>query len=240
MKHPKFGRLEIRRSRRAKRLSVRIFAESVEVILPLQQDVSEAEYFVEKMEARIVAAQKRQQEKKKDNPDEEVLDGLKTYTFEVALKGKPQTHFSGELKDSILTIYYPEETADDSVYFHSLCWKIAEQFLRREANRILPSMLEVLAEKHHFTYNKMNVRTARTRWGSCGGRECEQKNINISFFVLLLPKHLIEYVLLHELTHTIEMNHGTQFWEYLDRVTEGRAKALDRELKNYHIPKQRR
>ena len=50
---------------------------------------------------------------------------------------------------------------------------------------------------------------------------------------MLLPAHLMDYVVLHELAHTREMNHGPRFWELLDRMTEGRALALRKELRAY-------
>jgi Predicted metal-dependent hydrolase len=48
-----------------------------------------------------------------------------------------------------------------------------------------------------------------------------------------LPDHLIDYVILHELCHTIEKNHGAGFWKLLDKVSGGRAKAFAKEMKNY-------
>ena len=60
-----------------------------------------------------------------------------------------------------------------------------------------------------------------------------QGNINLSYYLVLLPKHLIDYVLLHELAHTREMNHGERFWDLLDRMTDGKAQALRAELRKY-------
>jgi len=49
-----------------------------------------------------------------------------------------------------------------------------------------------------------------------------------------LPDHLIDYVILHELVHTVHHNHSKRFWAMLDKVTDG-AKILDKELSKYRI-----
>ena len=47
---------------------------------------------------------------------------------------------------------------------------------------------------------------------------------------MMLPDHLIDYVILHELTHTIYKNHGKAFWQYLDKIT-GDVNKLEKEIK---------
>ena len=75
----------------------------------------------------------------------------------------------------------------------------------------------------------MKINSSRGRWGSCSAR----KDINLSYYLVLLPFRLIDYVLLHELCHTREMNHSERFWQLLDRFTGGKALALRKELKEY-------
>ena len=75
----------------------------------------------------------------------------------------------------------------------------------------------------------MKINSSKGRWGSCSAR----KAINLSYYLVLLPKHLIDYVLLHELCHTREMNHGERFWALLNSVTDGKALELREELKQY-------
>jgi len=58
----------------------------------------------------------------------------------------------------------------------------------------------------------------------------------LSLYLMLLPADLVDYVILHELCHTKEMNHGPNFWIWMDRVTDKKSKELRAQLKNYHMP----
>lgn len=109
-----------------------------------------------------------------------------------------------------------------------LC-KVIEEALRRNAKIILPPRLYMLSEQYKIPYRSVKINSSRGRWGSCSAR----KAINLSYFLVLLPKHLIDYVLLHELSHTREMNHGDGFWKLLNSMTDGRAFELREELKKY-------
>ena len=105
------------------------------------------------------------------------------------------------------------------------------QNLRLEASKYLPDRVQTLAASCHFTCHSVKISKSKSRWGSCSTK----KNISLSLFLMKLPLHLIDYVILHELCHTIEMNHGHKFWELLDKLCDGKAKALRKELKSYHI-----
>ena len=108
---------------------------------------------------------------------------------------------------------------------------IEESELREKAKNYLPARLDFLAKEHQFSYSSVKIRKSRTRWGSCSSK----KTINLSFYLMLLPEHLADYVLLHELCHTVYMNHGIEFWKLLDRVTGGQARQLRKELRSYHV-----
>ncbi|MCL2651894.1 MAG: M48 family metallopeptidase [Candidatus Azobacteroides sp.] len=102
--------------------------------------------------------------------------------------------------------------------------------LRMKALEFLPGRLHVLASLHGFSYSSVKISKSKSRWGSCSSK----KNISLSLYLMALPLYLIDYVVLHELCHTIEMNHGIKFWELLDKVCNGKAKTLRKELKTYH------
>ena len=89
-----------------------------------------------------------------------------------------------------------------------LVTKALGEWLKYKAKAVLPKRLAYLAEQHGFHFNKVSIRGQKTRWGSCSS----QKNINLNYKLLFLDKPLTDYVLIHELCHTIEMNHSSRFW----------------------------
>ena len=105
--------------------------------------------------------------------------------------------------------------------------------LRREARKYIPPTIERLAQANGLTYNTLRISSAHTRWGSCSGKN----GISISLFVMLLPEHLREFIILHELCHTRHHNHSAAFHTLLNTLVDGRERLLDKELKGYRIPR---
>ena len=99
--------------------------------------------------------------------------------------------------------------------------------LRREAKRVLPAMVERLARQYGFRYGRVTIRATRSKWGCC----TSQNNLSLSLFLMTLPTHLQEFVVLHELCHTVHHNHSAEFHALLNKITGGRESELSRQLK---------
>ena len=99
-------------------------------------------------------------------------------------------------------------------------------FHRKSADILLP-WLERVGKEHGFTYNRGAIRSQRTRWGSCSIK----KSINLNRALLFLRPELVEYLMVHELCHTIEMNHSKKFWDLVGRHCQD-YRVLDKELKS--------
>ena len=79
---------------------------------------------------------------------------------------------------------------------------------KKKAKKAFNQMLEKIAELHGFHYQRLSIRSQKTRWGSCSNK----KNINLNAKLLFMPEEIVNYVMIHELCHTIEMNHSKRFW----------------------------
>lgn len=110
--------------------------------------------------------------------------------------------------------------------------KVIEETLVERAKEVLPPILSRLAKEHQLNYSRVSINRAKRRWGSCSSK----KSINLSCYTLLLPLHLIEFVLLHELTHTIHMNHSENFWSFLNQLSGKKVKEYNSELKSFRLP----
>ena len=102
--------------------------------------------------------------------------------------------------------------------------------LRAQAKAQLPPRLAALAALHGFTYARVFIKNNVSNWGSCS----VQGNINLNLRLLTLPERLQDYVMLHELCHLREMNHGPRFHALLESVCPGH-RELEKELRTYRI-----
>ena len=107
--------------------------------------------------------------------------------------------------------------------------KAIVQAWRIEASKYLPERIKELSQKHNLKYDRLTVRDNKTRWGSCS----RNNNISLNIHLMRLPHHLADYIILHELAHIVHKHHQKPFWHFLDVLTGGRAKILDRELSKY-------
>ncbi len=88
------------------------------------------------------------------------------------------------------------------------CKKMLANWVRKQAQKYLPQRLQMLSQQTKLTYRDVSIRGQRSRWGSCS----TDKSLNLNFKLLFLPTHLVDHIIIHELCHTVHMNHSTKFW----------------------------
>ena len=217
------GEITIRYNKRAKRYSLSVKNRKIIATIPKQGNEQTLFAFINEQRTKLLAI--LQKSTKLFLLDENTA--LQTLTFKLHVFRSQRLNFYATLKESTLHISCPENTDFNDNKIQQRLHLILKQALKKEALRILPARLETLAKQYLFQYNKVTIRDTKTRWGSCSSK----KNISLSLSLMFLPAHLIDYVLLHELCHTIEMNHSHNFWTLMNKVTNCKAKALRSELK---------
>lgn len=144
---------------------------------------------------------------------------------------------TSRIDGSEIRISYPLESSASGKEVQKAAQKASIRALRLEAGKLLPMRLKTLAEKHGFAYKSVGVKQLKSRWGSCSS----QQDITLNLFLMQLPWHLIDYVLLHELVHTKHMEHGSNFWREFEQHAIN-PKGLRKEIAAYQpilIPTER-
>jgi predicted metal-dependent hydrolase len=130
--------------------------------------------------------------------------------------------------NGIIQIFIPDRVDHEQPKVQEFIKNTLIDVMRWEAKVYLPKRLNELAVKHGFKYQNVSIKNATTRWGSCSS----VNNINLNLHLMRIPEHLIDYVLLHELAHTVVKNHGEKFWLLLEQCYPNARKA-DKEMNNY-------
>jgi hypothetical protein len=88
---------------------------------------------------------------------------------------------------------------------------IQQLWLTDVAKKYLVNRTEELAEKLNFKCNSLYIRNQRKKWGNCS----KEKNISLNWRLIKAPLFVIDYLIVHELVHTVVMNHTHKFWTML-------------------------
>ena len=99
---------------------------------------------------------------------------------------------------------------------------------REEARRLALSRLEYFNEFYNFKYGTIRIKAQTTRWGSCSSKG----NLNFNYKMALLPPHLVDYLVVHELCHLGEFNHSQNFWDLVEKTIPNYLE-LRAELKSF-------
>jgi predicted metal-dependent hydrolase len=215
----------IRVSQRARRLSVRVYPDArVEVVVPPRARPREVEYFlaahrewIDNKRAQVL----RNRPLPEAFPPGAILFGLTGETWRLHLGGgagrvRVSEADSGE-GGGILKVSGAWTPA-------TLRSSLRAWLLKKAAARLAPRVA-ALAAAGGVRYARVSIRRQRSRWGSCSVRG----TISLNACLLFQRPEVVDYLIVHELTHVAHMNHSTRFWKAVEaRCPEWRA--LDREL----------
>lgn len=219
-----FGQIIIRTRLTARNISMRTKADGLHVTVPPRCLTSKVMEVIEEYRPRLL--------EKWEKAAPQALDlnfRIDAPCFKLHMELGRYSRFTLRSDEEGITIFCPPYVDFSQKAVQDLLRNAIIRALKKSAQAYLPPLLQTLAEHYGFTYKKVKITGSKSRWGSCSAIG----SINLSCYLMLLPPHLMDYVLLHELTHTREMNHGPKFWEILDGLMEGKAHKLRAELRRF-------
>ena len=133
------------------------------------------------------------------------------------------------LKENQIIINYPASLEPYNELVQRAAILASTRALRKQAESLLPQRLNILSTQHSLPVKDVKIKQLSRRWGSCD----QNKSVVLNLFLIQLPWELIDYVILHELTHTKHLDHGPEFWHALESLAPN-ARQLKKELNRYH------
>jgi len=193
---------------------------SVTIRAPLRMSTKAIEDFVEKHTAWL---KKKRAEmlnsvppapSKQYQPGENFLFLGKEYSLEIV---------QGQHKKLILDEHFKLAASA-----HKNTELIFQNWYRKQALYIITERVKYFADQHQFHYAKVSITSARTRWGSCSSKG----TLSFSWRLILTPVELVDYVVVHELAHTMHPNHSKRFWVLVEKIMPD-YKERRRHLREY-------
>lgn len=177
---------------------------NVEVRSPLQLPDLEIQKFVEKHREWINKRQKElgESSSKPKTYTEGSLFYFLGFTYPLIIKPLSHPPLSFDGASFILSKTHRDKAKD-----------LFMSWYKREAIRLIKDHVEALSKQYNLKFKGVKITNAKSRWGSCNGKN----NLSFSLRLVLAPVSVIDYVVVHELAHTLHHNHSKSFWREVSR-----------------------
>ena len=213
---PASAEYSVRVSARARRVRLVMTGRGLEVVVPrgyphrrIPGLVESKRAWIEKAEERLAMTRRRLEVEPPRLPDRIALPAAgEEWLVEYRPAGGARRSGAAAREAAGYRLVVTGDITDYDACRRALC-----RWLSRRAREELAPRLAWLAQERGFRYEKVCIRQQQTRWGSCSRRG----SVSLNARLLLMPVGAIEYVLLHELCHTVEMNHSPRFWALVER-----------------------
>ncbi len=212
----------VRESQRARRLTVRVFHTGrVEIVVPSRTSQRAVERFLERHRTWI--ERKREEARRRAGPPvpfppRQIELPACEETWRIHLAGGCGRARIGSPALGLLAL--GGDAGNGQAVRQAL-----RRWLTERARQVLAPRLADCARELGFSYDRVLIRRQRTRWGSCSTRG----TISLNCCLLFQRPPVVRYLMIHELVHTLHMNHSRRFWQRVARHCPD-YHSLDREL----------
>jgi predicted metal-dependent hydrolase len=199
------GKITVYKRRKTKRISMRLVGREIRVVQPVWLPYITGYKFV----LSNISWVKDQQ---KIKPNANISDGTIIGKSRVLRFIDNSPKLTSRINATHIFIYLPKGINEPDTDAQVTAIKAIKRALKKEASELLPIRVSKIAQQTGLDYGKLSYKSMRSRWGSCTNK----KDISLNIYLLMMPYELIDYVILHELTHTKHLNHGKDFWKALE------------------------
>jgi len=219
------GVINYKTSVRAKHLRICVKESGVTVSVPRGMPLKTVDEFVF---SKILWIKKAVEKINSAKPSKTVFtSGYSTKFHTLRMIPDKRNNLRMKLCEQNIDVFYPENADIEDKNIQLGIYKIIEHVLKIEANTYLPERMCLLANNNKFNFKSLTIKNIKSFWGKCTA----DNSIILNLHLMRLPDHLIDYVILHELCHTIHKNHQKGFWNLLNNITAGKAKIFAKEMK---------
>ena len=191
---------EVRHSDEATEPRIDVDIHGVRVVLPANS-TTDPEVLLSENAAWVIEKKQKYDSYREQVPDREFEPG-ETFPYlgeeyEIVVEKRP----SSETAENALRLaeHHVEQTSIK---------RALETFYRRKAREYFENEADRLADEMGVEYDKIEIRNQRTKWGSCS----TSGTLGLNWRLIMAPSEIVDYILIHELAHLREQNHGEEFW----------------------------
>lgn len=218
----------VRVSQRARNISIHVSHQGeVEVVIPKGFDPKRVPEIIERRQSWVLRTQQKLAASRQSVPQE----ATEQLPQQIQLRSLPE-EWTVSYRLSPGSQIVANTMANNRLQLqgatHSVetCQAVLQRWLNRKALLHFEPWLRQVSEEISLPFGTVSVRHQKTLWASCSSKQ----SISLNAKLLFLPSHLVRYVFIHELCHTIHMNHSSKFWA-LVAEKEPNYQQIDRELR---------
>ncbi|CAN5423067.1 SprT family zinc-dependent metalloprotease [soil metagenome] len=203
-----FGKITVRRSARATQVRVRVAPDgTLRASVPLYAPIFLLKRLIKSSRAELRAMLHQTQ------PTQIYVSGMEIgKSHRLLIQPANSSQFKVTRRKQVITVLLPNDRTLSEPEIVRILRDSIIAALRLEAKSYLPKRLSYISEKLGLNYEKVRFSHASGRWGSCSSRG----TISLNIALMKLPFELIDYVIIHELSHTRHMNHSPEFWQLVE------------------------